>query len=292
MTLELSMAPSMAARTSLGFGGEALAEVVVRDEAGLAALPGTLAQLGGRPLALGRGTNLLAREGVLDLALVRAGRPGPPEILEEADGRALVLASAATGLPGLLGWLAGHGLSGLEGLCGIPGGVGGAVAMNAGSYGREMRDKLDSVRLFSLTQGLIERTADQVRAGYRFFDPGAEGFWLLWEVRLLLDKDRPEAIRARMRDIYGKKKATQPVTSRTAGCVYKNPPGESAGRLLDQAGMRGARLGGAGFSERHANFLVNYGGASSSEALEIMARAEDAVLRESGVQLEREVVVI
>lgn len=292
MSLELTMAPDMAARTSLGLGGAALAEATARDESGLLALAETLQRLGGAPLALGRGTNLLARDGELDLVLVRAGAAGPPEVLDEQASSVLVKTGASMGLPGLLGWLAGHGLSGLEGLCGVPGSVGGAVAMNAGSYGREMRDALESVRLFSLERGTLSRTADEVEAGYRFFNPGVEGFYLLWEVVLRLERDRPEAIRARMREVYGKKKTTQPVTCRTAGCVYKNPPGDSAGRLLDQAGMRGQRLGGVGFSERHANFLVNYGGGSSREALEIMEQAEELVLRKFGIELEREVQVI
>ncbi|MDK2955069.1 MAG: UDP-N-acetylmuramate dehydrogenase [Desulfovibrionales bacterium] len=286
------MEPSMAERTTLGFGGRALAEAVIRDEAGLDALPAALSRLGGEPMALGRGSNLLARDGLLNLVLVRAAKAGEPEIVAESGESARVRASAALGLPRLLSWLAAQGLSGLEGLSGIPGGVGGAVAMNAGSYGREICDKLASVRIFSLDRGMVELEREKISAGYRRFDPGISGFWLVWEAVLLLDKDEPARIKARMREVHDKKKATQPVGSRSAGCVFKNPPGESAGRLLDQAGMRGARLGGVGFSDLHANFLVNHGGGTSAQALEIMERARLAVKEMFNIQLDREVVVI
>jgi UDP-N-acetylmuramate dehydrogenase len=290
--LELIMEPSMAERTTLGFGGRALAEAVIRDEAALDGLPAALSRLGGKPLALGRGSNLLVRDGMLDLALVRAAKADPPEILDERGGRARVRVCAGMALPRLLSWLAGQGLSGLEGLSGVPGSVGGAVAMNAGSYGREICDKLVSVRIFSLDRGMVELEREKISAGYRRFAPSVSGFWLVWEAVLLLDKSDPTRIKAEMRGVYGKKKATQPITSRTAGCVYKNPPGDSAGRLLDKAGMRGAKLGAVGFSELHANFLVNYGGGESRDALEIMDRAERAVLEKFDVQLEREVVVL
>jgi UDP-N-acetylmuramate dehydrogenase len=251
--LELIMEPSMAERTTLGFGGRALAEAVIRDEAALDGLPAALSRLGGKPLALGRGSNLLVRDGMLDLALVRAAKADPPEILDERGGRARVRVCAGMALPRLLSWLAGQGLSGLEGLSGVPGSVGGAVAMNAGSYGREICDKLVSVRIFSLDRGMVELEREKISAGYRRFAPSVSGFWLVWEAVLLLDKSDPTRIKAE---------------------------------------MRGAKLGAVGFSELHANFLVNYGGGESRDALEIMDRAERAVLEKFDVQLEREVVVL
>ena len=106
------------------------------------------------------------------------------------------------------------------------------------------------------------------------------------EIQLTVD------VQAGMKDVYSKKRATQPVTARSAGCVFKNPPDKSAGLLLDQAGMKGVTLGGMGFSDIHANFLVNHGGGTAVEALELLDQARAAVLKRFDVTLETEVIVL
>ena len=131
------MRPSLAERTTLRLGGTAIAELVLEDAADLAALPERLRALGGSPLILGAGSNILARDGDLPLVLLRPRFMRGPEIAGEKDGKILVRVGAGVPLPRLLRFCAGQGLSGLEGLVGIPGSVGGAVAMNAGSFGTE-----------------------------------------------------------------------------------------------------------------------------------------------------------
>ena len=296
MSVELIHAPRLSERTTLRLGGPALAEAVLRSEAALDQLAVMLPGLGGHPLALGAGSNLLATEGPLPLVLVRPANDAAPVVRQDAEG-ALLTVGAGFGLPRLLGLCQRLGLAGLEGLTGVPGRVGGAVAMNAGSYGVETGALLARVRLWTPTQGLVWRAAADCAFGYRHFDPRlGTGFHLVWEVEFRLKADAPEAIRARMDAAYAKKKATQPVTARSAGCVFKNPPAEtgaqSAGLLLDQAGMRGKTLGGMAFSSLHANFLVNLGSGTPAQALELLDLGRCAVRARFGVELETEVVVL
>ncbi|MDR3640617.1 MAG: UDP-N-acetylmuramate dehydrogenase [Humidesulfovibrio sp.] len=297
MTLTLIRTPRLSERTTLRLGGPALAEALVRDEAELDQLAEALPGLGGHPLALGAGSNLLATDGHHELVLVRPDNTAAPLVQAKAHGGVLVRAGAGLGLPRLLGFCQRLGLAGLEGLTGIPGRVGGAVAMNAGSYGVEVGQILTRVRLWTPADGLTWRAASDCGFGYRRFDPRlGEGFHLVWEAEFRLTQDEPQAVRARMESVYSKKKATQPVTARSAGCVFKNPAGlpagMSAGKLLDDAGMRGKRLGGMAFSELHANFLVNLGGGTAAQALELMDFGRNAVRARFGVELETEVVVL
>lgn len=284
---------SLAARTTLKLGGTALAEVLVERAEELPRLPETLYGLGGRPLVLGHGSNVLARDGALPVVLVRLAPAEEPAILSREGDVVRLRAPAGMRLPGLLAFCAGQGLSGFEGLAGIPGTVGGALAMNAGSYGVSFCDRLVAADIWTPEKGAIRLTAGQWRAGYRFFKPaGVAGWYLALAVELDLVAAAPEAVREAVRETYGKKKATQPILEATAGCVFKNPAGESAGRLLDQAGFKGRRLGGMGFSERHANFLVNHGGGTAGEALTLLDEARSAVSERFGVQLALEVEVL
>jgi len=296
MALVLLHAPRLSERTTLRLGGPALAEAVVRAEADLEQLGKMLPGLGGRPLALGAGSNLLAADGPLELVLVRPANVIEPRIEHRASGT-LVRVDAGFGLPRLLGLCQRVGLSGLESLTGIPGRVGGAVAMNAASSGCQTGALLRRVRLWTPEGGLVWLDAKDCAFGYRHFDAGlGTSFSLVWEAEFRLNADAPAAIRARMETTYAKKKAVQPVTAKSAGCVFKNPPSasgvESAGRLLDQAGMRGRTLGGMAFSDLHANFLVNLGHGTATQALELLDLGKRAVRERFGVDLETEVVVL
>ncbi|MHC1702198.1 MAG: UDP-N-acetylmuramate dehydrogenase [Humidesulfovibrio sp.] len=305
MPLTLTRDTLLRERTTLRLGGPALAEAVVSCEAGLdelaRVLPGLGASpgMGGRPLALGAGSNILAADGPHALVLVRAANNAAPVMTTQPDGTAIVRAGAGAGLPRLLGLCQRAGLAGLEGLTGVPGRVGGGVAMNAGSYGVELCALLTRVRVWTPEGGLIWRAARDCAFGYRHFDPqlgAGAGFWLVWEAEFALRADDPAAIRARMEAVYARKKASQPVTAKSAGCVFKNPAGlpagTGAGKLLDEAGLKGRRLGNMAFSDVHANFLVNLGGGTAAEALELLELGRAKVLDRFGVQLETEVVVL
>ncbi len=284
--------PLLAERTTLELGGRALAELRADSLEGLEAAPGAAASLGGRLVALGEGSNILADDGDLPLVLLTQQGGRTPLVVNEGKDTALVLVDASTRLPVLLGRLAAWGLSGLEGLAGIPGSVGGALAMNAGSYGSLLSDALEVLVAVSASQGIMTLDRDDLELGYRHMSiTGHTGFFCIDNAELRLRKSSPEAVRARMREIMTKKRATQPVTAKSAGCVFKNPsPEQSAGKLLDEAGCKGFSLGGMAFSTLHANFLVNLGGGTTAQALELIDKGREAVRAMHGVTLELEVV--
>lgn len=293
MDLTVTSGPLLSERTTLRLGGRALAEISVSGEAGLDRLAAEMERIGGRPLVLGRGSNILARDGELDLLLVRPRFDHGPEAAGERDGKVIVRCGAGVRLPLLLGWAAGRGLSGLEGLAGIPGSVGGAVAMNAGSHGVSFCQAMTRARVWTPAGGLEWLGPEGYECAYRHFAlRGAGGLFLVAEVELALTPGNGARVRETMRANLAKKKATQPITLATAGCVFKNPRDQSAGRLLDQAGFKGRRLGGMGFSDLHANFLANYGGGTAAQALDLLEEAASEVLGRFDISLELEVKVV
>lgn len=293
MALELTPNPSLSMRTTLGLGGTAQVEAVVRDKRDLDELGDFLSRETLRPFVLGEGSNILAPDGNLDMALIRVDTPPGPERVEKVEDKLIVQCGGGQRLPGLLGWAQMAGLTGLESLTGIPGSVGGAVAMNAGSYGLEFGDLVTRIQLWSPGQGLFWLNADQCVFSYRHFSPGIHGGkCLIWKVELALTESTTMVVRKKMQAIYEKKKATQPVTAKSAGCVFKNPEGESAGRLLDRAGMKGTRLGGMTFSDIHANFLVNLGNGTSKEAVDLIEYGRISVKEQFGINLEMEIIIL
>ena len=282
--------PLMSERTTMRIGGEALAEIRVHDPAALEKIPELLKKIGGAPAVLGKGSNLLVTEKPLPLVLVTLDTDRRPYVMMDSD-RVLLRVNADLPLPVLLGKAAKLGLSGLEGLSGIPGSVGGALAMNAGSYGVCMADVTRSAKIFSPQTGIAELAAEEFTFAYRHSSPRAQVDWFIAVgVTVELTRDEPDAIRRRMAETLAKKRAGQPITAKSAGCVFKNPhPEHPAGRLLEEAGMRGKGLGGLRFSPVHANFLVNEGGGRFAEAEELIAKAQEAVKKHSGYSLELEV---
>jgi UDP-N-acetylmuramate dehydrogenase len=294
MEFQILPGPSMRERTTLRLGGRVQAEVVLscepHDLEGPERLPELLRSLGGRALALGRGSNILAREGELDLVLVRLRQKPEPRLEQMADGQGLVVAPAGMSLPRMLHWLAARGLSGLEGLAGVPGTVGGAVAMNAGSFGSVFGDRLQRVLVFG-EAGAEWIGSAGFETGYRHFQlRDRRGFFLVAAAELLLVPGRTQDIRSAMRANLARKRATQPITAWSAGCAFKNPAPEApAGMLLERAGFKGREHGGMTFSAMHANFLVNTGRGHSDAALELIEMAREKVLEQSGYELELEV---
>ncbi|SBV98877.1 UDP-N-acetylenolpyruvoylglucosamine reductase [uncultured delta proteobacterium] len=289
--LEGERAPAMAERTTLRLGGPVMGEAVLTEPAAAALLPGIAKRLGGRLACLGAGSNILAGEGPLDLVLVKNGMAPDISVLGDDGKTATLRASGSARLPVLLGRAAALDLGGLEGLSGIPGSVGGAVAMNAGSYGQCIADSLTALEIVT-GEGEVRRFGrEAVAFGYRAMDlPEVKGWWMVTAAEFRLTREEAGAVREKSRELLDKKRATQPVTAASAGCVFKNPsPEQPAGKLLDAAGFKGKRLGGMIFSPLHANFLVNEGRGTSTEALELMDMAKQAVFAASGIILEPEV---
>lgn len=292
--LSVTHSPLLAERTTMRIGGPALAEAVLNETADCFRLPETLAGLGGAPMILGGGSNIIAADHPLPLVLLRPRFMWGPRIQEDDGARVLVRVGAGVRLSRLLGQCASWGLSGLEGLIGIPGAVGGAVAMNAGSFGCAVGPCLHSLRVYSPATGVVDVAAEHLRFAYREMRiTGFSEWFLVVQATFALTHASRDGITKSMRQNFFKKNSTQPLKARSAGCVFKNPAPETpAGMLLEQCGFKGKRLGGMAFSETHANFLVNEGKGSGAAALELMDLAREAALQRFGVRLEAEVRVL
>ncbi|WLT31257.1 UDP-N-acetylmuramate dehydrogenase [Geothrix sp. PMB-07] len=230
---------------------------------------------------LGGGSNLVVlgdvTTPVLRLALPKTVQREGNTLCATASHGHIALAEAAATI----------GLSGLEFASGIPGSLGGAIRMNAGAYGREWVEVLARYRFLTPEGDLVEKAPEPGEFRYRWsFLTG--GRVILSATAALAEGD-PAGIRARVAEFRGKRGTSQPLSKRNAGCIFKNPPGQSAGRLIDQAGLKGLRIGDAEVSPEHANFLVNHGKATAAEFAELMARVQAAVAERWGVALEPEV---
>ncbi len=233
---------------------------------------------------LGGGTNTVCRDEVFCGAIISL------QALNCAchEGRR-IRARAGCSLPGLVRKSPGLGLSGLEVLAGIPGTIGGAVVMNAGGRHGTIGPLVEEVR--TLTLGGEEKVYYSLteRFSYRKGDFGAE---IVTEVVLKLEYSRPEIVRQRIRRILREKIGSQPCSARSAGCVFRNPPGDSAGRLIDACGLKGASSGGMLISPVHANFIVNTGEGTFAEFMALAELAKTEVHKRFGVALEFEVNIV
>jgi len=232
---------------------------------------------------IGLGSNVLVHDdGVEALVLKLAGGLASVEI----DGNVLVAGGGAANAV-CLHRARSAGLGGFEFASAIPGTAGGGVRMNAGAYGREFRDVLlDAVVVGA--DGAVTMTPDALDLSYRHsaLAPGA----VVARVRFGLEPREPAEIKEMVGGLLAQRKATQPTNKRTFGSVFKNPEGPAgAGRLIEECGLKGHRIGGAVFSPRHANFIENAGDASSGDALELMAEARRRVHDQFGIVLEHEV---
>lgn len=298
--LTISSAPPLSKLTTIRLGGNPIARVVVEDPEGFDALPATLERLGGRPVSLGRGSNILAQDGELALVLVELGKAffcQEPTILRDEGDSAVVCAGAATPLPLLVSRLASMGLDGITGLAGIPGLLGGAIAMNAGSFGDEIKTCLNNVSLFSPALGRVVLSALDIDISYRHFSlpqlegvSGASRSWFIIDgAEFRCPKGRAEELQNRAREYINKKRETQPMSDASAGCVFKNHELGPAGKLLDEAGLKGQSRGGVSFSTLHANFMVNDGTGTAGQAFELIEDARYLVKDHCGAHLELEV---
>lgn len=233
---------------------------------------------------LGGGFNLLVRDGGLRGVVVRlAGLRGIE--LEEDGG---VRAEAGASHTQVTRFCAEHARAGLEFGVGIPGSVGGWIAMNAGIRGREMKDVVACIELYEPERSaVVVRDRDELVFRYRATELAAGAVVL--SATFHTQPGDPGEIRERQRTYLAQRRATQPIDQPSCGSVFKNPPGDFAGRLIEAAGLKGAREGAAQISELHANFIVNRGGASAAEVLRLVERARETVRARFGVQLETEV---
>jgi UDP-N-acetylmuramate dehydrogenase len=278
---------SLAPYTTLRVGGPAAALI---EPSSLAELELLLQGLGaqGLPwLVIGRGSNILvADEGFAGVVVVLGSRLATIEEIREQD-HCLVRAAGGCSLPRLVSWCTDRGLSGLEFAAGIPGSIGGAIVMNAGAWGEEISAVLDSFLVVTGGGERLQLQAAEEIFEYRRWRGRADVVVASGTFRLV--PEDPIAINERCRHFLQMRRERQPLGEASAGSFFKNPPGQAAGRLIEEAGLKGMRIGGARISEFHANFLVNEGGATARDFVELMNLVQERVRRATGISLEPEV---
>ena len=237
------------------------------------------------PLFVVGGTNLLVRDGgirgiVVNLARLRGIKEEPGSVLYAEGG---------VGMPTLIGYAIRHSLSGLEWAAGIPGTVAGGVVMNAGTKLGEMKDSVKALRMVNMKGQIVDLEAAQVKFEYRraLLSRGiVVGVWLQLQQGVRSEIERV------VKDYLHYRRDTQPLAMPSAGCVFKNPSNDSAGRLIEAVGLKGARVGDAEVSMKHANFMVNRGQASAADVLALIGKVRSAIRRRVGVRLDLELKIV
>ncbi|WP_242705748.1 UDP-N-acetylmuramate dehydrogenase [Pontibacillus sp. ALD_SL1] len=235
---------------------------------------------------LGNGSNLIVRDSGIRGMVLYAGNLNKLE----RDG-SFITAGSGTRLIDVSRFALENHLTGLEFACGIPGTIGGAVYMNAGAYGGEVKDVLDSVTV--ITRGGEIKTLSGLGLGlsYRSSIIEKEGYTVL-EARFRLRDGDPERIQSRMEDLTLKRETKQPLEYPSCGSVFKRPPGYYAGKLIQDSGLSGYQIGGVRVSEKHAGFMVNVGGGTASDYIALIQHVQETVYQQFRVRLEREVRII
>lgn len=235
-------------------------------------------------IVIGGGTNILVKDSGIDGAVIFTLKMNNITLNTE---RSTLNAEAGCSLPKVINVEIEHGLAGMEGLAGIPGSIGGAIAGNAGSFRFEIKDVIKSVNLLMPDGNIKELSASDINFRYRNADIPA-GSIILGAV-LSLKKDEPFEIKKRVMEFINEKKSRQPISKPSAGCVFKNVEGASAGRLIDEAGCKGMKIGGIEVSRVHANFFINTGSGTADDFLKLMDMVARAVKTRYGIVLEPEI---
>jgi UDP-N-acetylmuramate dehydrogenase len=283
----VALGESLADWTSLRVGGPADALVRADAREDLERLAAFCRARALPLLVLGGGFNLLVRDGGVRGVVVRLA--GLRAVSLEPDGR--LRADAGASHSQVTRFAADQGRAGLEFAVGIPGTVGGWIAMNAGTREREMKDAVTSVEVFDPGAGRVRELARaELRFRYRHTELPAGAVVLA--ATFATSADDPDAIRERQKRHLAQRRATQPVDQPSCGSVFVNPPGDFAGRLIESAGLKGTREGGAMISPLHANFIVNTGGARAADVLRLIERARAAVRERTQVELLTEVRIV
>lgn len=279
----------MSRHTSFRTGGPARRMAFPQNGEQLVLLTDMARRCGARPLVMGNGTNLLAPDAGLDRLVIHTGGLNR---VSAGPGESMVTAECGASLAKAADFACKQGLTGLEFAHGIPGTVGGGLCMNAGAYGGEMRLVVQGASILFPEEGIRSLTAEEMAFGYRRSVLTEHPEAVALEVQFRLEPGKPEAIRARMRELADKRRASQPLEYPSAGSTFKRPEGRYAGTLIDQCGLKGLSVGGAQVSEKHAGFIVNRGGATSADILALIREVQRRVLEHAGVRLEPEVRIL
>ena len=278
----------LARYTSFRIGGPAKRMAFPKDGSQMVLLIAFARSCGARPLVIGNGTNLLFPDAGVDRLVVNTREYA--EVSIDAQGR--VVAESGASLARTAVFAQQRGLTGLEFAHGIPGSVGGAVCMNAGAYGGEMRQVVESASVLFPDEGVKRLRGEELSFSYRHSLLADRPDAVVLSAVLALSAGEPEEIRSKMDELMTRRKASQPLEYPSAGSTFKRPEGYFAAALIDECGLKGLTVGGAQVSEKHAGFVINRGGATCADVTALMAEIQRRVWKEKGVRLEPEVKVI
>lgn len=283
--IELRFSELLSRHTSFRIGGPAEIMAFPKNPQQLAEILKTCVLLHIKPVILGAGTNILAPdEGVAGLVICLKDCMSGTELLDDTHIRA----AAGVTMSRAAVFAANHGLAGLEFAHGIPGTVGGGVFMNAGAYGGEICQVCSGAVVMDMEGNMRRCAPEELQFSYRHSVLEESGE-IVVSVDFALTKDEPDVIWARMKELLAKRSASQPLDLPSAGSAFKRPVGGYAAALIDQAGLKGFRVGDAAISEKHAGFVVNLGSATAQDVQALLAQVSERVYQTSGIRLEPEV---
>ena len=237
-------------------------------------------------VVIGNGSNLLVGDGGIKGVVIEFGRAASTTSIDEQSGHIQVEAGAL--LSKVANLAADAGLMGMEFAAGIPGSMGGAVVMNAGAYGGEMKDIVESVTVLDGRGQVLTLSGEQMEFSYRH-SLAMEQNYIILGACIHLKKDDPSDIRARMKELREQRVEKQPLEYPSAGSTFKRPEGYFAGKLIMDAGLRGYRVGGAQVSKKHCGFVINTGDATARDVVNLMEQVTQKVYEQFQVKLEPEV---
>jgi len=287
ITGETRSGESMANHTTWRIGGPADILVTPADLADVEKIIRYANERGIPLTVIGNGSNILVRDRGIRGIVLKITRG-----LDKTDVDGLTIrAGAGAFLPVVAGLAAKHGLTGVEFAAGIPATVGGALVMNAGANGQSISSLVREVKVINPDGAFRVLTGPDLQFRYRGSVFQGQGMVIV-ETLLALQKDDPVLIRGRMEEFLAGRRATQPLNLPNAGSIFANPPGLAAGRLIEEAGGKGMQVGNARVSEKHANFIVNLGGATARDVLELMNQVRELVYAKHRLHLHMEVRVL
>jgi len=285
--LKVKVAEPLARYTSIKIGGPGDYFLEIQDRAALGQTLQLLGRYGVPFYLLGKGSNVLVSDLGVRGAVLRLGEEFKRVEWREGEKRVLLTVGAAYPVTQIVREAARRGCSGLEFAEGIPGSVGGALVMNAGAYGSEMEKIVERVDGVNRKGEPVSLGRNDLVFSYRksSIPPGT----VVTLVQMRLAKADPEEVKSKVRELVSRRKMSQPSGYPNSGSMFRNPPGDFAGRLIEAAGLKGKRIGKAEISQKHANFIVNLGGAKAEEVRGLMELARVEVEKKFGVALEPEV---
>jgi UDP-N-acetylmuramate dehydrogenase len=280
----------MSRHASLRVGGNAGALIYVGSEKELIDIVQRFRERKINFFAAGNLTNVIVRDGGYQGAILLMKGLKDISYVSSQEGDCRIRAQAGVTLSQLVGFVTAQALAGMEFCAGIPGSVGGAVWMNAGAYGKEMKDVIESVSLLDTSGEKKMMRREEIAFGYR--SSGLPSGAIILDALFKLEKGQQDEIKAKTGEIIKSRQEKHPLNFPSAGSIFKNLPGQPAGRLIEEIGLKGTRCNDAEVSPKHANFIVNKGNATASDVLTLIAVIKEKAKKEKDINLETEVVII